>query len=82
METSEDILRELRIIRALLVADATRDMNQKESIALLSRAGLGPSEIAGILGTTSNTVNVALAGLRKAGVLSRPKRTSTGRSHS
>ena len=82
MDASEEILKELRIIRALLVADATRDMNQKESIALLSRAGLGPSEIAGILGTTPNTVNVALAALRKAGTLSRPKRSPVGRKSS
>ncbi|MCL4519310.1 MAG: hypothetical protein M1587_08950 [Thaumarchaeota archaeon] len=38
---------------------------QKEQIATLSDAGFGPSDIADILRTTSNTVNVALSAIRK-----------------
>jgi len=38
---------------------------QKEQIALLSDAGFQPKQIAGILGTTSNTVSVALSAIRK-----------------
>ncbi len=72
MEVGESILKELRIIRMLLVAERTIGSTQKESIAILARAGLGPTEIADTLGTTPNTVNVALSGLRKAGKLRRP----------
>lgn len=43
--------------------------SQKDKILFLSRAGLPPKEIADILGTTSNNVNVALSTARKAGVL-------------
>ncbi|PLP59491.1 hypothetical protein CYK37_09210 [Mesorhizobium loti] len=43
--------------------------SQKEKILFLGRAGLGPSDIADILGTTSNTVNVALSNARKEGTL-------------
>jgi DNA-directed RNA polymerase specialized sigma24 family protein len=38
---------------------------QKEQIRLLSIAGMGPKEIADLIGTTPNTVNVALSALRK-----------------
>lgn len=43
--------------------------SQKEKIEFLGRAGLGPKAIAEILGTTPNTVNVALSAARKAGTL-------------
>ena len=39
---------------------------QKEQIEMLSRVGLSPKEIAGLIGTTSNTVSVILTGLRKS----------------
>ncbi len=39
---------------------------QREQIRLLSIAGMGPKEIATLIGTTDNTVNVALSALRKA----------------
>ena len=40
---------------------------QKEQIRLLSIAGMGPKEIADLIGTTPNTVNVTLSSLRKNG---------------
>jgi DNA-binding CsgD family transcriptional regulator len=40
---------------------------QRERIAFLSKAGLGPTAIAEILGTTRNTVSVALAKMKKGG---------------
>ena len=52
----------LRVIAAL----ATKDMKQREQIALLSRAGLQPKDIADLLGTSSNTVRVELVSLRKS----------------
>lgn len=66
---SQEMLRELRIMRGIMVASLLRSMDggtQKETIALLSNAGIGPTEIAEILNTTPGTVNVALVGLRKA----------------
>ena len=39
------------------------DKTQKEKIELLSTAGLNPKEIADLLGTTPNTVNVTLSRL-------------------
>lgn len=38
---------------------------QRDQIRLLSLAGMGPKEISDLIGTTPNTVNVALAGMRK-----------------
>jgi DNA-binding CsgD family transcriptional regulator len=38
---------------------------QKEQIRLLSLAGMSPKDIAELIGTTANTVNVALSHLRK-----------------
>ena len=43
------------------------DKPQRERIRLLSSAGLAPLEIAKALGTTANTVRVALVGIRKSG---------------
>ena len=54
-----------RIIRLLAVSIAT-DKPQRERIRLLSSAGLAPRDIAEILGTTPNTVRVALTGIRKS----------------
>jgi DNA-directed RNA polymerase specialized sigma24 family protein len=55
-----------KILRLLLVL-ATKDMKQRDQIALLDRASFKPKEIAGLLGTSSNTVRVELVALRKAG---------------
>jgi len=38
---------------------------QRQQIAILSDAGFQPKQIADILGTTSNTVSVALTAIRK-----------------
>jgi DNA-directed RNA polymerase specialized sigma24 family protein len=46
-------------------ASATRGMKQGDQIALLDRIGFPPREIADLIGTTSNTVNVALSTFRK-----------------
>jgi len=39
--------------------------NQKEQIVLLSKVGFAPKEIANLIGTTPNTVRVALTNIRK-----------------
>jgi hypothetical protein len=63
----KEILRELRIIRMVSIAQATRDLKQVDAIALMANAGMEPKDIAAVLGTTSGTVSVALVGLRKRG---------------
>ena len=64
--TDELILEKLDQILRILAAAATTGMKQREQIALLSRAGLQPKDIAELLGTSSNTVRVELVGLRKS----------------
>lgn len=62
----EEILQELQRISRLLVLIAMKDQSQqKDQIAALSRVGLEPKEIADLLGTTPNTVRVALVDIRK-----------------
>ena len=63
----QEILRELRMIRMISIAQATKDMRQVDAIALMANAGMEPKDIAAVLGTTSGTVSVALVGLRKKG---------------
>ena len=45
---------------------------QNDQILLLNRAGFPPKEIAEVLGTTPNSVRVALTHLRKKGQLKLP----------
>lgn len=60
-----DILHELRIIKKLLAQNLFSGDSQQKRISRLDALGLQPTEIADTLGTTSNTVNVALNRLRK-----------------
>jgi DNA-binding NarL/FixJ family response regulator len=65
-ETIEDqILQELKRISRVQVLIATRGQTQKDSIVDLARIGFQPKEIADLLGTTPNTVSVALSTLKK-----------------
>ena len=59
------ILEELRRITKLLVLIATRDQRQKEQIRILSNIGFRPKDIAQLIDTTSNTVRVTLAEIKK-----------------
>ena len=60
----DEILTELQCIAKLLVEIATKGQIQNEKIRILSTAGFAPKEIASLVGTTSNTVNVALSNMR------------------
>ncbi len=53
-----DLLSRIVNLAALLIV---KGLPQKEQILTLSGAGFGPSEIAALLGTTSNTVSVTLS---------------------
>lgn len=61
----EKILAELKKITKLLVLGYSRDLNQAQSIGMMSKIGFQPKEIAELLGTTPNTVNVTLSKKRK-----------------
>lgn len=60
-----EIERQLDEIARLLVAQLVRGKKQVEVIEDLDRCGIEPKRIADFLGTTRNTVNVALANIRK-----------------
>jgi len=51
-------------LRALLLV-SLEPLSQKQQIVILDKAGFRPSEIATVIGSTSNTVNVRLSEIRK-----------------
>jgi DNA-directed RNA polymerase specialized sigma24 family protein len=51
-------------LRALLLVSLD-PLSQKQQIVILDKAGFGPSEIAAVIGSTSNAVNVRLSEIRK-----------------
>lgn len=55
----------IEVLTKLVAISIVQGKKQRDQIRLLSIAGMSPSEIAELLGTTTNTVNVALSGLRK-----------------
>ncbi|WXG46771.1 MAG: hypothetical protein WED05_08970 [Candidatus Atabeyarchaeum deiterrae] len=64
-QLSEIALRLDTLIR-LSALNIIKDMkSQKKQIEVLFDAGLGPSQIATTIGTTTNTVNVTLSMIRK-----------------
>jgi DNA-directed RNA polymerase specialized sigma24 family protein len=65
MNDSKDVVEKLEKIIRLLAMTAVQGRRQKEQIEILSQAGFEPREIADLLGTTSNTVRVALVSIRK-----------------
>ena len=66
-EIGEQIVRRLDVIVGLLVHSVTAEKTQVEKIQALSAAGFQPKEIARIIGTTPNTVRVAMSVSRKQG---------------
>ncbi len=64
--TEQLLLEKIDQLLRIMTISVTRGMKQREQIALLDRAGFPPKDIATLLGTTSNTVSVALNALRKS----------------
>lgn len=64
--TQNNILYELRIIKKLLAHNLLTGNSQTKHISKLDSIGFRPKEIADLLGTTPNTVNVALSRVRKS----------------
>lgn len=79
-ETTQELVLDKidRVIRILAVI-ATKGLKQREQIALLSRAGLQPKDIAELIGTSSNTVRVELVALRKARTAKQVTRIKTAK---
>ncbi len=63
-----EISKKFDLVITFLALNLVKDAKtQKEKIVTLSALGLKPAQIAGLLGTTSNTVSVALSGVKKKG---------------
>jgi DNA-directed RNA polymerase specialized sigma24 family protein len=64
---ADDVSEKLDVLIRLQAAALTAQMEStKDKIIFLSKAGLKPSLIAEIIGTTTNHVNVALSQARKS----------------
>jgi DNA-binding CsgD family transcriptional regulator len=68
-DDTQDFGRRIDLLIRLFAVNLVNGKSQREQIRLLAMAGMGPKEIAALLGTTPNTVNVALTALRKKGAL-------------
>lgn len=55
----------LDILIRLVALGLCGEKSQREKITLLAAAGLQPKAIAEMIGTTPNTVSVALSGIRR-----------------
>jgi DNA-directed RNA polymerase specialized sigma24 family protein len=71
MDAQEEIARLLAIQLRLQLG------SQSEAIQELNKVGFGPSRIADLLGTTSNTVNVTIQKAKKKGARKEPREVST-----
>lgn len=65
MSTLAEVADKLDTLIRLTAMGLFGEKTQREKIEMLSSAGLQPKDIADLLGTTPNTVNVALSGIRK-----------------
>ena len=62
---NDELLIEIKKMNKLLALNLTKDQPQNDKILTLSNAGFKPKEIADLIGTTSNTVRVALSRMKK-----------------
>lgn len=60
-----EILQRLDALIKIVALSSMRDMTSTAKIALLSQAGFAPKDIAEILNTSQNVVNVRLSEMRK-----------------
>jgi len=61
----DEISKKLEVLTRLLALSLVAEKKQKEQIRLLRKIGLKPKEIAEIIDTTSNTVSVTLAKIKR-----------------
>jgi len=69
METDQFVIldKKIDVLIGLLTLDVTRGKTLQERVELLHSLGLGPTQIAKILGKTKNNVDNALHEIRKKG---------------
>ena len=67
MDDSNALLSEVRRLTRLVAVFGTEGKSQREQIRTLASAGFPPKDIAALIGTTANTVRVALTDIRKKG---------------
>lgn len=70
----ELVLEKLDRMLRLLAVISTKGLSQTDQIAVLNKAGFSPKEIAALVGTTANTVRVALVGIRRAALQGRRRK--------
>jgi DNA-binding CsgD family transcriptional regulator len=64
-DLSEKLETNVRRLTHLVAVIGTDGKPQREQIRILALAGFTPKEIASLIGTTGNTVRVALTSIRK-----------------
>ena len=64
-EDISKLIERVEVLIRLIALGIVAEKPQQEKIQFLSNAGLAPKDIADMIGTTPNTVRVALAALRK-----------------
>jgi DNA-binding NarL/FixJ family response regulator len=62
----QPITQRLDTLIKLVASSFLSGKKQQEKIELLSRVGMAPKEIAELIGTTPNTVRVALVAIKKS----------------
>jgi DNA-directed RNA polymerase specialized sigma24 family protein len=60
-----ELTKRLDKLTRIVALSSTRGYTSTERISLLNQAGFAPKEIAEIIGTTQNVVNVRLSEIRK-----------------
>jgi hypothetical protein len=70
VKKKSELRQRIDILIGLQAVSLAKGKKQADQIRLLSLAGMGPTEISKLIGTTSNTVNVCLANLRSKDQLS------------
>jgi transcriptional regulator len=79
--SDQDLASLISRMNYLLANVATQGLQLRDAIPMLARAGYTQTEIANILGTTKNAVNLTQLRLRKSAVKkSAKKRTPIGKS--
>ena len=68
------VLEKLDRVLRLVAIISIKGLSQTDQIAVLNKAGFSPKEIADLVGTTANTVRVALVGIRRAALQGRKRK--------
>lgn len=61
----KELINKLDILTKIVALSGTKGLTSTEKIFLLNQAGIAPKDIAEIIGTTQNVVNVRLSEKRK-----------------